>query len=475
MYMQVGGGVNGSGLYPYGVINPFDIDPNQDNGPFGNPIAPGPASATPAAPPAAPAFADSGLYPYGVTNPFDMDPYELQRRNAGQNKPTPPSVTPPVSSIADKLKLPAINTDPVASMAKASALDAKAKLVASFNIKPKTQTTWGSNIGAANALIGGMSIFSSIAEAANNNRTANQNRFRNWGDAIGPMVSANRGSYTTNEGFLFPNQKTPVQFAARPAIAQMGGGYYSEPTNLEPIPMGPLPEIPSAPPVDMAPPANNSHAGMDDHSNFKMPNVTVNQRVKPNEAAWQAYDYYVNEKGLEPHVAAGIIGNLYQESGLKPQVKERARPELEQQGYTAQGMGIAQWSANGRYKTLLAYADKNKRDPNDLYTQLDFILDEPGEGAKALKALAKTSTPEEASYVFGKIYERPMDKYAGWDVRAGIARKLFEGNLPNKNDVAKQDHSPAAHQGNYQQGGEYIVSPKQLEFILANGGEVEYL
>ena len=27
----------------------------------------------------------------------------------------------------------------------------------------------------------------------------------------------------------------------------------------------------------------------------------------------------------------------------------------------------------------------------------------------------------------------------------------------------------------FQQGGEYVVTPKQLEFILAHGGEVEFL
>lgn len=469
---QLGGDSNDTGLYPYGVINPFDIDPYQNNAPFGNALAPKPAAGPTATTPAVPSLQDSGLYPYGVINPFDMDPYELQRRNAAQNKPAPASVAQPGISAADKLKPGALNTSTVADMATASALATKAKWAAdAAKSGPPKKNRGFSGIDYANALIGGMSIFNSIAEASNNNRNAAQNRFRNWGDAVGSVVNNSRGAYTTNEGYLFPDQKTPVQFAARP-MAQMGGGYYSEPTQLEPIPMGPLPTVP-ADPISMGPqPPVNMNVGEDHHSSIKVPNIAANQRVKPNEAAWQAYDYYVNEKGLAPHVAAGIIGNLYQESGLKPQVKERARPELEKQGYTAQGMGIAQWSANGRYKGLLSYADQNHRDPNDLYTQLDFILDEPGEGAKALKALAKTRTPEEASYVFGKVYERPMEKYAGWDVRAGIARKLFEGTLPNKKDIAKQAYGG---QFNYQQGGEYMVSPKQLEFILANGGEVEYL
>jgi hypothetical protein len=88
-------------------------------------------------------------------------------------------------------------------------------------------------------------------------------------------------------------------------------------------------------------------------------------------------------------------------------------------------------------------------------SQLDYILNEPGEGKKVIQRLSNTSSPEEASRVFGKTYERPAEKYARWDVRAGVARSLYDGK--------------------FEDGGEYTVSPDELLSILAAGGEVEFI
>jgi hypothetical protein len=199
------------------------------------------------------------------------------------------------------------------------------------------------------------------------------------------------------------------------------------------------------------------------------PIASPNLKVKPNEAARKAYDYYVNQKGLAPHIAAGIVGNLYRESGLKTAVEE--------QGNTREGRGIAQWNVNDRWKGMLNWASKQNKDPYNLYTQLDYVLEEPGESTKAFKALSKARTPEEASYIFGKMYERPSEKYAAWDVRAGIARKLFDGQgTAGKSSVAANTgNNPAGNGSFFQTGGEYVVTPKQIEFILAYGGEVEIL
>lgn len=461
---------NDTGLYPYGVINPFDIDPYQNKRPFGN-TATKPASGPTIAPPAAPSLNDNGLYPYGVINPFDMDPYELQRRSAAQNTSTPASFVQPGISAADKLKPGALNTSTVADMATASALATKAKWAEDAkNAKTKPGQTNKdprfSGIDYANALIGGMSIFNSIAEAAKNNQYAKQNQFHNWGDAVGSVVSNNRGATTTNEGYMFPDQKTPVQFAAR-QMAQLGGGYYSEPTSLEPIPMGPMPVIPETNANTYAdiPAPETPQTPTKQQAKFNIPSFKPNNHVKLNDAAWQAYDYYTNEKGLSPVAASGILANLFWESqGMQTDIKEK--------GNTGNGRGLAQWDVRDRWQNLQNWAEKNKLDPYNLHTQLDYVLEEPGESSKALKALANAKTPEEASYIFGKIYERPAEKYANWDMRAALARKFYDGKQPPKENMAKQAYGG---QFQYQQGGEYIVTPKQLEFILANGGEVDYL
>jgi hypothetical protein len=82
-----------------------------------------------------------------------------------------------------------------------------------------------------------------------------------------------------------------------------------------------------------------------------------------------AYEYFV-WKGLKDFQAAGIVGNLIQESGVDP------RSNQEGGGV---GRGIAQWSAGGRWDTdkgdnLVEFAAG--RDIYDMRTQLDFLWHE---------------------------------------------------------------------------------------------------
>jgi hypothetical protein len=171
------------------------------------------------------------------------------------------------------------------------------------------------------------------------------------------------------------------------------------------------------------------------------------KNVKVNDTAKSAYDYYVNERNLQPHIAAGIIGNLYQESKLKTTAVEK--------GNTGNGRGIAQWDVRDRWKGLLNWAANSGRDPYNLQTQLDYVLEEPGEGKKALKKLKATTTPEQAAIVFGRTYERPSEKHANWNYRASVASKLYNQQFKN--------------------GGEYELTADEIMTIRANGGEIEFL
>src|ERR1700722_14058190 len=85
----------------------------------------------------------------------------------------------------------------------------------------------------------------------------------------------------------------------------------------------------------------------------------------PNDQA--AYDYFVG-KGLASFQAAGIVGNLDQESGASPDAVQAYGP----------GRGIAQWSAGGRWDTdsgdnVVAYANQHGASPLSLNLQLDFV------------------------------------------------------------------------------------------------------
>jgi hypothetical protein len=80
-----------------------------------------------------------------------------------------------------------------------------------------------------------------------------------------------------------------------------------------------------------------------------------------------AFDYFVG-KGLTPFQAAGIVGNLDQESGVNPNSVQSGGP----------GRGIAQWSVGGRWDTspgdnAAAFASQHGMALGALNTQLNFI------------------------------------------------------------------------------------------------------
>jgi hypothetical protein len=98
-----------------------------------------------------------------------------------------------------------------------------------------------------------------------------------------------------------------------------------------------------------------------------------------------AYDFFVG-KGLKNFQAAGIVGNLDQESSMSPTVEQYGG---------GPGRGIAQWSAGGRWDTdhednVIWYANKEGESATSLNLQLEFVWYElttfSGYGLSRLKA-----------------------------------------------------------------------------------------
>jgi hypothetical protein len=111
-------------------------------------------------------------------------------------------------------------------------------------------------------------------------------------------------------------------------------------------------------------------------------------------------DYFVG-KGLTSFQAAGIVGNLDQESGASPTAVQGGGP----------GRGIAQWSAGGRWDTdsndnAVAYASQHGQSVWALQLQLDFIWYElttfSGYGLSALKG---SSNITDATIAFQTDFE----------------------------------------------------------------------
>lgn len=89
--------------------------------------------------------------------------------------------------------------------------------------------------------------------------------------------------------------------------------------------------------------------------------VEVNDNRTTEEVVWD----YLKAAGYSDIQVAGIIGNLYQESGLNP-----ARVES-----NGEGIGLVQWSF-GRKQSLINYASSKGKDWSDLESQLEFLVSE---------------------------------------------------------------------------------------------------
>lgn len=121
---------------------------------------------------------------------------------------------------------------------------------------------------------------------------------------------------------------------------------------------------------------------------------------------------YFQQKGLTANQAAGIVGNLKQESSLNP---------------SAAGGFLAQW-LGARLRGLEAFAaGKHVNVAGNTQVQLDYIWQELNSSEKGtLTALRKTKTPQEAARVFSQGFERPSqpnlaarEKYAV-EARKGV-------------------------------------------------------
>lgn len=144
-------------------------------------------------------------------------------------------------------------------------------------------------------------------------------------------------------------------------------------------------------------------------------NYTPYKPVNITGQAKKAYDYYLN-RGVKPNVAAGIVGNLYKESGLNPTAV----------GDKGTAFGVAQWRGD-RLSNLKKYASSKGKSHTDLTTQLDFILDEKGENQ--VLSLMGSQSPEVAAKTFADKYERPNPQYADYSTRSSVAKQLGKMKL----------------------------------------------
>lgn len=154
---------------------------------------------------------------------------------------------------------------------------------------------------------------------------------------------------------------------------------------------------------------------------------------------------YLTAQGLTEAGAAGLMGNLYAESGLEP--KNLQNSYEKKLGYTdatytaavdngtyqnfardAAGYGLAQWTYWSRKEALLDYAKARGKSVGDLETQLGFLVQELSLDYKAvLTTLKATENVKAASNVVLLKFERPADQsVAVQNARAKIGQAYYD-------------------------------------------------
>lgn len=152
---------------------------------------------------------------------------------------------------------------------------------------------------------------------------------------------------------------------------------------------------------------------------------------------------FLKAKGLNDFAVAGVIGNLFAESGLSPinlQNNFEKKLGYNNKGYTkavddgtyinfikdAAGYGLAQWTYWTRKKALLEFAKANKASIGDLRMQLNFLWQEFNNNGRLLTLLRSATSVRMASDFMLKIFERPADmSEAVQEKRASYGMKYY--------------------------------------------------
>lgn len=168
--------------------------------------------------------------------------------------------------------------------------------------------------------------------------------------------------------------------------------------------------------------------------------------------AMHAMNRIVNELGISPTAASGIVGGLMHESG-----GDTTDISTTAKNPTSGAYGIAQWLGS-RYDDLVAFAEENNADPNDLDTQISFIIHElKGKESGALQEILKAQTPDEAGRLADQFYERSEGTDKIRNQKASNAQKIYDMFMNGGADPS------ATHNGSKNNG---VPNPKSAEDFL---------
>ena len=192
--------------------------------------------------------------------------------------------------------------------------------------------------------------------------------------------------------------------------------------------------------------------------------------------------------------AAGMMGNLYAESALRPNNLQNTYEKkfgMTDAEYTAAvddgsytnfvkdsaGYGLAQWTYWSRKQALLEFAKAAGKSIGDLQTQLDFLWKELQGYTSVLNTLKSATTVKTASDAVLTGYERPSDQGdAVKEKRAGYGQTYFDKYAGTKTEkpagtcTAAKVIAVAVDQIGYKEK----ASNTSLDSKTANAGSANY-
>ncbi len=227
-------------------------------------------------------------------------------------------------------------------------------------------------------------------------------------------------------------------------------------------------------------------AKMEESTEDKPP-VETTPTLSNEEIIWN----FLKRKGLNDFAVAGLMGNLYAESGLRPNNLQNTYEKklgMTDAAYTkavdngsydnfvkdSAGYGLAQWTYYSRKQNLLDYAQAKGASIGDLQMQLDFLWNEIQKYKSVMEVLNTAESVREASDVVLFKYEAPADQSEKVQVkRAGYGQKYYDKFASTTPAAPITDHPEKLSEGYYRVRKTWEDSKSQLGAykVLANAKE----
>ena len=208
------------------------------------------------------------------------------------------------------------------------------------------------------------------------------------------------------------------------------------------------------------------------------------------------WDYLLGKIG-NAYGVAGLMGNLYAESGLKPtnlQNSYNTKFGLSDDEYTDQvdagtyikfvndsaGYGLAQWTYKTRKQALLEYAQSKKSSIGNLTTQLEYLYKELTGYKTVLATLKKATSVKEASDIVLTQFEKPANqgdavktKRAGYGEtyykKYASGTKTEEATAPASTSTGSKTYEDALYKDGSAKGGKTFKTTANLNIRYGAG------